>query len=731
MQIIDIQTLKPFTMKSTKLIQLFIAVFIIFSDIPFTQAQTAGSIAFMGLQTTPNSVFAIIVIDPISPGTTIRFTDNAWDGNNLLNNESVMSWTSPGNTLNTGSIIRFTDNGSANAQVTGGGSASGKLANLSSGDQILAFTGNVDSPSFIAAISTKNFLSECSSEVGDTATCLPAPLVIGQNAIAFTQSDDVFFNNGFFSSTNFIGTAVEMRLAVCNVNYWIRNDDAQLAGVSAWPNWNFTVGTPFPSVVRFSQNAVTIIEGQGPVNIQLQLDFPQPIPQIVRLNVLNFGSTTASDYVTNPPVVNNVLEINVAPNQTNISFSIEALLDGVPEPDEVVSFTLANLTSGLSIGSPATCAVTIQNVDINFSQISFASDNYSITEGDTPIDIVININPPAPSAQTIGISISNGIGVDATDYFLTPAPIGNLLSLNVPENASSVSFRFTVLNDQEAENDETVQFILAELGPVFQAVSPSICLVTIIDNDTPIINIPELLINELMPLNVNSIADAFGQFDPWVEIYNTSNQSTSLSNLYLSDVPSNPTKYRFPVVGSSVLDIAANGYKVVWADATTSQGPLHTNFTLNPNGGFLSLYAEDGSTLIDSISYPSIPSGRSYGRENDGANNWIIFNSPTPGAENRDSIPTQLSVINDFDIQVYPNPASDVVFVKINGNFSSNQLQFSIVDLGGKQLLRKRINNFDAAAPFASFSLKGLEAGIYFLSMESNQQTITKRFVKQ
>lgn len=690
------------------------------------KAQNPGDIVFVGLQTTPNSVFSILVINPISPNTIVHFTDNAWDGNALASNESVMTWTSPGTTLNAGTIIRFTDIGASNAQVSGGGSANGKLGNLSGGDQILAFTGTLSNPTFIAAISTKNFLSACETENGDTATCLPAPLAIGQHAIAFTNVSHELFNNGFFAITNFIGSPEEMRLAVCNVNYWTRSNDSQIAGVTQWPFWNFSVGSPFAASVRFLQNAITIQEGAPATIVQLQLDFPQPIPQIIRMNVLHFGSATPGDYITNPPVVNNVLEINVAPNQTNVSFSIEAILDGVPEPDEVVSFTLANLTSGLSIGSPSTCVVTIQNVDQNFSQLSFAANEYSVVEGNE-IDVVINIQPPAPFQQTIGISIENGVGVEDTDYILSPAPIGNMLYLNVPPGASSVSFRFTALDDLEEENDESVQFIISEFSEVFQAVSPSVTFVHIIDNDSPVIVIPELQINELMPLNVNSIQDPFGQFDPWIEIHNLGD-FTSLSNLYISDVASNPTKFQFPVVGSNILDISPLGFKVIWADATTSQGPIHTNFTLNPNGGFLSLYAADGYTLIDSITYPAIAAGLSFGRITEGSPEWQIFQSPTPGAANVDTIPTKSNSLIKANIVVYPNPAADQLFVKFDKSHDIKCVVLTVIDLYGREVAKN--HTFQNSQNIYSIHIKSLQHGMYYLQVENAGQKRLHRFIK-
>jgi hypothetical protein len=714
---------------------LFSIIFLF--SIQFLNAQTpsAGAIAFVGIQTSSPSVFSILVVNPIPGNTVIRFTDNAWDGTDLLTNESVMTWTSPGGTLNTGTIVRFTDGGGANAQVTGGGSANGKLANLAGGDQILAFTGTVDQPAFIAGISTKNWLSSCTAESGDTSTCLPSPLINGVNAIALSQNESNLFENGFFNVVNFTGTAEEMRLAVSNVNYWTRSNNITIAGTAAWPNWNFTVGTPFPSTVRFLQSAISITEGQPATTIQLQLDFPQPVPQIIRMNVLNFGNTTPADYVLNPEAVNNVLQINVAPNQTLVSFTIAAVDDGITEGNEIVSFALANLTSGLTIGSPNTCVVTIIDVNQSLSTIEFEEVAYSITEGDAPFDIILTITPPVASAQSVTINIQNGIDVDATDYFLTPAPIGNNLTLNIPANAASTQFRFTVLNDQEVENDETVKFTITQVSNALEIGDKDTTIVTIIDNDTPILNTPDLIFNELMPQNINTIADEVGQFDPWIEVLSNSQVTETLSKLYISDDINNPLKFRFPVIGSSILNIPANGYKIVWADATTSQGPLHTNFSLNPAGGFISLYGEDGTTLLDSVSYPAIPAGKTYGRITDGADEWKIFNLPTPGAMNEDtveiinSISASLNVENNWT--VYPNPAHDFVMIKYKGqqDLKSNYVM-SLYNLTGQLLAQRQINQKSISGNVLSFSMKQLQSGIYFIRIESSETSQVLKVVK-
>jgi uncharacterized protein (TIGR03437 family) len=142
----------------------------------------------------------------------------------------------------------------------------------------------------------------------------------------------------------------------------------------------------------------------------------------------------------------------------------------------------------------------------------------------------------------------------------------------------------------------------------------------------------QLLINEFMVDNRSSLQDPDepGAFEDWFEIYNPGNAEVDMSGMYLTDSFSTPTKYRIP----SGVRIPARGYLVFWADNDTGQGPRHANFALDADGERLGLYASDGSTLIDSITFTTQQENISFGRASDGAGEWTIFQPATPGATN-------------------------------------------------------------------------------------------------
>ena len=138
----------------------------------------------------------------------------------------------------------------------------------------------------------------------------------------------------------------------------------------------------------------------------------------------------------------------------------------------------------------------------------------------------------------------------------------------------------------------------------------------------------QLLINEFLALNNNVNADAYGEFDDWIEIYNSSADSINLAGLFLTDDLNQPTQWPFP---DTVLP--GKSYLLIWADADTSQGALHTNFKLNGNHEQIGLY--DGTQFLDSLSYHEQISNSSYGRYPDASAHWCFFENPTPGSANQ------------------------------------------------------------------------------------------------
>ena len=154
----------------------------------------------------------------------------------------------------------------------------------------------------------------------------------------------------------------------------------------------------------------------------------------------------------------------------------------------------------------------------------------------------------------------------------------------------------------------------------------------------------DLCINEFMANNNAAIMNSEGNYPDWIELYNRGNESINLGGMYLSDDLTVP-KWQFPT--DTTID--PKGFLVVWADSSSSEGSLHTSFSLNASGEAISLFASDGKSSIDSIVFDKQMSDFSYGRQPDGSSNWYYL-TPTAGLANSLGAIVNTGASDDFDV---------------------------------------------------------------------------------
>jgi hypothetical protein len=147
-------------------------------------------------------------------------------------------------------------------------------------------------------------------------------------------------------------------------------------------------------------------------------------------------------------------------------------------------------------------------------------------------------------------------------------------------------------------------------------------------------DVPNLVINEILASNVTNLADPDGmdEYDDWIEVYNAGTTPVDMGRFYFSD-SEDPFDDRIPGDDPDKTTIQPGGFLLFWADSDTEQGSNHLKFRLSIDGETLSLYYKDGR-LIDSHTFGIQTSDVSEGRSTDGADTWIKFNTPTPGASN-------------------------------------------------------------------------------------------------
>lgn len=212
---------------------------------------------------------------------------------------------------------------------------------------------------------------------------------------------------------------------------------------------------------------------------------------------------------------------------------------------------------------------------------------------------------------------------------------------------------------------------------------------------------PPLIINEFMAQNDTTIADEYGEYGDWIEVYNAGNTPVYLGDKYLSDDLENPDKWQMPD-----MYLSANEFVLFWADDDADKGSFHSNFKLSASGEEIGLFdAENtGFTKLDTIIFGPQQADISQGRYTDGENEWRYYVRPTPGYSN---VFDAIDELEFTDISFYPNPNNRGYL------YLSQVSDVRIYSLSGQLIMEmERVGEL---------SLGDLSSGIYLLQMNQGR----------
>jgi hypothetical protein len=224
----------------------------------------------------------------------------------------------------------------------------------------------------------------------------------------------------------------------------------------------------------------------------------------------------------------------------------------------------------------------------------------------------------------------------------------------------------------------------------------------------------EVAFNEIMAKNDAAIMDQNGEYDDWIELYNTSNHRINLSDLYLSDNKNDKLKWRFPINAS----IDSHSELIVWTDGDSTQQGLHTNFKLSAAGD--SVYISNSSGfVIDSVYFGPQSPDISYFRCPNGIGNFGYTLSYT---FNQSNCPTSIGELSSEKISVYPVPSQGSITIESKVNINNIKL----FDLTGKCVLNVNIGNENNY----KMELPTLNDGLYLLQINNSELVKRIQIVK-
>ncbi len=138
-----------------------------------------------------------------------------------------------------------------------------------------------------------------------------------------------------------------------------------------------------------------------------------------------------------------------------------------------------------------------------------------------------------------------------------------------------------------------------------------------------------IVINEFMASNATTVADEDGDFEDWIELYNTGENTIHLEGWGLSDDYKIPDKWIFPDT-----TIHAGGFLLIWASGKNRiNNRLHTNFRISSQGEPIIL-TDNNQNIVYQIAATPLATDISFGKLPDGIGKWYYFDQPTAGKAN-------------------------------------------------------------------------------------------------
>ncbi|QDU84960.1 Inner spore coat protein H [Planctomycetes bacterium Pla163] len=141
-----------------------------------------------------------------------------------------------------------------------------------------------------------------------------------------------------------------------------------------------------------------------------------------------------------------------------------------------------------------------------------------------------------------------------------------------------------------------------------------------------------LRLNEVCADNDLIATDAQGQFEDFVEIFNSGIAPIDLTGHFLTDDLTNPGKWALP----AGFVVQPKERVLVWCDGDVADGPWHASFSLSKSGEEIGLFrgVGVGFELVDGFAFGPTPSNTSLGPVLDGGTGRVRLFDPTPNQPN-------------------------------------------------------------------------------------------------
>lgn len=494
------------------------------------------------------------------------------------------------------------------------------------------------------------------------------------------------FDNIFVNIDSYIGAITQ--------NYYLYRDDNKRFNTTVWDlNESFgtftNTGTGNLNTTADKQQLNPLLhlnDTQWPL-VQKLLNIPiYKRMYIAHMRTMLNENFSSSDYVTEAQNLQVIIDANVKAD-INKFYSYDQFK--------------TNVTSDIGTGMQSIAGIK----NLMDGRYTFLSNNAEFKLVPPSITNVVpnNALPDLNSSVTILATVNNATSVyigyrySTKDVFIKSLMFDD--GLHNDGIAGDGIFGFNVIM-----SSNSVQYYIYAENSVAGIFSPERAEFEFFTLNAKLGNIQagEVVINEFLAINDSLIADTDGKYDDWIELFNNTNNSFSLDDVYLSDSYKSPLKWHFP----ANTIIGPKSYLIIWADDDSIQMGLHAYFKLSGGGEKLILSYANGY-VIDSIDYSNQISNLSFRRCPNGTGHFE-YGIPTFNAINCNESATTEIVAGG--LSVFPNPTLGSLTIKALANFQSIKLYNELGQLVNEN---NRLNTNEY-----HLQIDKEQPGVYFLKVD-------------
>ena len=233
-----------------------------------------------------------------------------------------------------------------------------------------------------------------------------------------------------------------------------------------------------PAIPNISLGAASyaVDEDAGTVAVEIKLSAATTVDVDVDYTTVDGSATAGGDYISATSTA------TFLPGEVSKIIPISIVDNTVIESDEAFGFQISNPVGGV-LTSPVTATIAIADDEAAnpaVPKISLSAATYTVTEGAGTVDVEILLSVATTATISVDYDTYDDSATDTTDY---DATFG---TATFAPNETSKIISIPITDDSDMEGSETFEFELSNEtgGPL---VDPSVAVITIADDDVPIV----------------------------------------------------------------------------------------------------------------------------------------------------------------------------------------------------------------------------------------------------